>query len=225
MPPAVLKTPVDDVLTLGVYLPRRAGALAGVSGRTVGQWARRGLVTPSAYEGRPANLYTYFDVAEAIVVRWLLHEGFEHRAIREALDAVRGEFPRWPLLNAPLGIARQSVGDKGALVRREGRDVYVEVSGSATGQVVIKPQLLDQARDMLRHGGWIASALHLQHIEVDPLKLGGQPSLKGRRWAVDHVSRLADDDEGRAILVGDYGLADEEVDDAVAWSDAAEALA
>jgi uncharacterized protein (DUF433 family)/DNA-binding transcriptional MerR regulator len=214
-----------DPLEIGVYLPRRAGALAGVSGQSIGQWARHGLVTPTVYEGRPANLYSYFDVAESIVVRWLLDQGFRHTEIRAALEDVRYEFPRWPLLNAPLGVGRHSFDDRGALVKKQSPDVYVDVGGRAPGQIVIKPVLLDNARDMLRHGGWLASALSLQRIEVKPLKLGGQPSLRGRRWTVEHVARLAADDEGRQVLIERYGLEPVEVDEAVAWADAAAAIA
>jgi uncharacterized protein (DUF433 family)/DNA-binding transcriptional MerR regulator len=215
----------EDSLTLGVYLPGRAGALAGVSGNTIGQWARYGLVTPTVYEGRPANLYSYLDVAEAIVVRWLLDQGFAHVEIRGALEEVRSDYPRWPLLNAPIGIGRQAIGDRGALVTKDTADTYVEVGGSGHGQVVIKPALLDTVRDTLAHGGWLAISLDLRHIEVEPLKLGGQPSLRGRRWTVDHVARLADDEEGVRVLVDDYDLDEVEINEAVAWSDAAAALA
>lgn len=209
---------------IGVYTPRRAGALAGISGQTIGQWARYGLVKPTVYEGRPRNLYSYFDVAEAIVVRWLLEEGFKHAHVRAAISSVWEEHPDWPLLNAPLGIGRQSVHDRGQLVREVQPHVYVDVSGTAPEQVVIRPTLLDAARDMLRHGGWLADVLALERIEVSPLKLGGQPSLRGRRWTVDHVARLGADEEGRDILVSQYGLDPAEVDEALAWTEAAEAL-
>lgn len=210
---------------IGVYTPRRAGALAGISGQTIGQWARYGLVTPSVYEGRPRNLYSYFDVAEAIVVRWLLDEGFSHSDVRDAINAVWGEFPEWPLLNAPLGIGRQSVDDRGELVKKVNKDLYVAVSTKSANQFVIPPTLLYAARDMLQHGGWLANKLGLVRIEVEPLKLGGQPSLRGRRWTVDHVARLGADAEGRDILITQYGLDADEVDEALAWTEAAEALA
>ncbi len=64
-------------------------------------------------------------------------------------------------------------------------DVYVDVSGRAPEQIVIRPTLLDAARDMLQHGGRLAQKLGLTRIEVTPLKLGGQPSVRGRRWTVD----------------------------------------
>src|SRR4051812_904564 len=110
-------TPRPEVI--GVYTPRRAGELAGVSGHSIGQWARYGLITPTVFEGRPANLYSFWDVAEAIVVRWLTDRGFAYHEIRSGLASVRDDFPEWPLLNAPLGIGQQSESDRGALVRRE----------------------------------------------------------------------------------------------------------
>lgn len=213
-----------DFLTAGVYLPGRAGALAGVSGQSIGQWARNGLITPTVYEGRPANLYSYYDVAEAIVVRWLLSKNFEHKEIRSALSSVRDEWPQWPLLNAPLGIGKQSDADRGGLVRQEGAGVYVDVGGRAPGQMVIKPLMLRQAGHILRNGGWLSDELGLERIEVQPTKLGGQPSLKGRRWTVDHVAQIADDPEGRTVLEDDYALEPAEVDEAVAWTTAAAAL-
>src|SRR4029079_2253826 len=67
-----------------VFPPWRAGALAGVSGNRIGQWARNGLVHPNDFEGRPRTLYTFNDVAEAIVIRWLLDRSFTYEAIHGA---------------------------------------------------------------------------------------------------------------------------------------------
>lgn len=215
----------EDV-DLGVYSPGMTGALAGVSGQSIGQWARYGLIRPSVYRGRPANLYSYYDVAEAVVVRWLLAFGISHRDIRRALAGVRAEHPDWPLLRAPLAVGRLSVDDRAQLVRRIGRNAYADaVDLSRPGQVLIKPVLLDQARDMLAHGGWVAAAKHLERIEVLPLKLGGAPSLVGRRWTVEQVARLAWDDEGREVLTSVYGLRDPEIDEAVSWMEGARELA
>jgi uncharacterized protein (DUF433 family)/DNA-binding transcriptional MerR regulator len=209
---------------IGVYTPGRAGALAGVSGQRIGQWARHGLIRPTVYEGRPRNLYSYFDVAEAIVIRWLLDRGENPANIAYALASVREDYPQWPLLNAPLGLGQQSTDDPGRLVRKTPEGPYVDATGTAPGQFVIQPTLLDQARDMLVHGGWLASRLGLKRIEVTPAKLGGQPTLRGRRWAVDHVARLAADEAGQRVLREEYGLEQAEIDEALAWAEAAEAL-
>lgn len=208
---------------VGVFSPHRAGALAGVNGNTIGQWARHGLIRPTVYEGRPANRYAFYDVAEALVVHWLHREAFSYDEIRTAITSARVDYPSWPLVNAPLGIARHTVGgDRGVIVQRL-REGYVEV-GRAGLQVVLKPQLLDFARDMLRSGGWLANELKLERIEVDPQKFGGAPTLRGRRWPVERVARIASDPEGRVLLLEDYGLDERDVEESVRWTVAAGSL-
>lgn len=208
-----------------IFPPWRAGALAGVSGNRIGQWARNGLVHPSYFEGRPRNLYTFNDVAEAIVIRWLLDRGFTYDAIHGAIAKARDEHPDWPLLEAPLGVAQHAVrGDpRGVIVLEVENGVFVSTAVGAE-QVTLKPQLLDEARDMLHRGGWIAAQLELLRIEVDPGKLGGAPSLRGRRWPIERIAQIAADDEGRALLVEDYGIDNGEIDESLRWMECASAL-
>ncbi|HZK15050.1 MAG TPA: DUF433 domain-containing protein [Solirubrobacterales bacterium] len=208
----------------GVFTPWRAGALAGVSGNRIGQWARYGLIRPSHYEGRPRNLYAFNDVAEAIVIRWLLERSFDYEAIHAAIEKARDEHPDWPLLEAPLGVAQHALkGDpRGVIVLQVETGVYVETS--EPGQVTLRPQLLEEARDMLRRGGWIAAQLQLRRIEVDPQKLGGAPSLRGRRWPIERIAQIASDSEGRSLLVDDYGLDQRDIDESMRWMECASAL-
>jgi hypothetical protein len=109
--PATTEAPAstDAPEFLGVFSPRRAGALAGVSGDQVGRWARYGWIRPTVYEGRPANRYAFFDVAEAIVVHWLRDDGFRYPEIHEAIAAARAQHPLWPLVHGELGVARHTV--------------------------------------------------------------------------------------------------------------------
>ena len=216
-------TPTASPGRLGVFSPRRAGALAGVSGNKVGQWARYGLIKPHVYQGRPANRYAFFDVAEAIVVHWLQEGRFSYGEIHRAIASAREEYPDWPLLNAQIGVARDvAADDRGLIVQPVGRE-YVE-TGRPGGQVILKPEMLDFARDMLFTGGWLADQLRLERIEVDPEKLGGAPTLRGRRWPVERVARIAADSEGRDLLVQDYGLDERDIGESVQWTDAAAAL-
>lgn len=211
---------------LGVFSPQRAGALAGVSGDQIGQWARYGLIRPTIYEGRPANRYAFFDVAEAIVVHWLREQDFDYDSIHQAIRAARDDHPQWPLIRGKLGVARHTIEsdhDRGVIVRRAPDGSYVEI-GKPGDQIVLKPELLDFAQDMLRSGGWLAYHLKLDRIEVDPSKLGGAPVLAGSRWPVERVARIAADDEGRAILIGEYELDEVGVEQAVTWSHAAHRL-
>src|SRR4051812_830124 len=122
MPATTDPAQLDDAPEfVGVFTPRRAGALAGVSGYRIGQWARYGLIRPSVYEGRPANRYAFFDVAEAIVVHWLWDQGFSYGEIHEAIAAARAQDPHWPLVRGQLGVARHTVEadrDRGVIVHQ-----------------------------------------------------------------------------------------------------------
>lgn len=209
---------------LGVFSPRRAGQLAGVGGDRIGQWARYGLIRPTIYEGRPANRYAFYDVAEAIVVHWLHEQGFSYDEIHTAISNADGEHRTWPLLEAPLGVARHALeDDRGVIVLRTPEGHYVEI-GRPGDQIVLKPELFHQASDLVRAGGWLAQELGLKRIEVDPQKLGGAPSLRGHRWPVERVARIAADDEGRAMLVEDYELDERDIDESIRWTLAAAAL-
>jgi len=115
--------------------------------------------TPSLYEGRPFNLYGYFDVAQAIAVRWLLKRGFEHADIRGALDSVRAEHPQWPLLRGPLGVGQASIDDRGLLVRKEGEH-YIDVTAE-------KFLGFEWARYAI---AWIKIDAHLAGIAVEHAK-------------------------------------------------------
>jgi uncharacterized protein (DUF433 family) len=209
----------------GIFSPFRAGALAGVSGNRIGQWARYGLIQATLFRGRPANLYEFHDVAEAIVVHWLLDRGFSYSEIHEAIERARAEHPDWPLLTAPLGVAQHAIaGDpRGAIVLEVEKGTYVDTR-SGGEQVMLKPALLEGVRDMLRRGGWIAAQLKLKRIEVDPGKLGGAPVLRGSRWPIERVAQIADDEAGRTVLTKDYGLHRLAIDEAVRWVNAASRL-
>jgi uncharacterized protein (DUF433 family) len=208
---------------LGVFSPRRCGQLAGVGGDRIGQWARYGLIRPTIYEGRPANRYAFYDVAEAIVVQWLHTEGFSYAEIHLAIEKAGGEHRNWPLLEQPLGVARDAVEtDRGVIAMKVGSS-YVEI-GRPGDQVVIKPELFHEAADVLRTGGWLAKQLGLTRIEVDPQRLGGAPTVKGHRWPVERVARIAADDEGRSMLLEEYELDEFDIEESVTWTDAALAL-
>lgn len=178
---------------------------------------------PTVYEGRPANYYAFYDVATAIVIHWLRERAFDYSAIHNAIAAALVEYPDWPLLEAPVGIARDAVqGDRGVIVQRV-EEGYMETSRPGS-QLVLRPELLDFAREMLRSGGWLADQLRLERLEVDPLKLGGAPTLRGRRWPVERVARIASDVQGRTILIEDYGLDGRDVEESIRWTEAAARL-
>jgi DNA-binding transcriptional MerR regulator len=84
----------------GRFLAAEAGELAGVSGTTIGQWARRGLIRSSVSDEDP-RVYSVEDVTEAAVVRGLLERGIRHADVHR-LIARLGDYGRWPLSAAAL---------------------------------------------------------------------------------------------------------------------------
>jgi DNA-binding transcriptional MerR regulator len=84
----------------GRFLAGEAGELAGVSGTTIGQWARRGLIRSSISDEEP-RVYSVEDVTEAAVVRALLDRGVRHADVHR-LIARLADYGRWPLSEATL---------------------------------------------------------------------------------------------------------------------------
>ncbi len=201
----------------GWYLAREVGLLAGVSGDTVGQWARRGYVQSSRSDLVP-RVYSYQDVAEAMVVHELLDRQVPYREIRSALPSLRAEYGDWPLQVAPLA----TVGSE--LVELVGGESPWS-AGRRRGQGVIELDDLRRIAKWLQNGGWVAR-MHpdITHVEVDPDRLSGKPTIKGRRMPVEKVALIAREDGGMVLLRDEYDLTRAEVGDAVRWYQAAAKL-
>ena len=101
----------------GHFLAGEAGELAGVSGNTIGQWARWGYIRPSQ-SGDVPHVYSVEDVAEAAIVHALLERGVRHRDIRRAIDRLTA-YGEWPLSEAPLATTPD-----GRIVLRENGALY-----------------------------------------------------------------------------------------------------
>ena len=86
----------------GHFLAAEVGELAGVSGTTIGQWARWGYIRSSASDAEPRG-YSVEDVAEAAIVGELLRRGVRHADVRRAIARLGEEYGPWPLSDAPLG--------------------------------------------------------------------------------------------------------------------------
>lgn len=197
----------------GRYLADEAGLLVGVSGQTVGQWARRGYIRSSVSAGRP-RIYSFHDLAEAIVVHELLERGVVHADILRAVRALREIYGDWPLIHAPLGTVPST--RRSQLYLRTGEQTY-DVGGRQPWQQVLDPENLEEVRRLLRAGGWAARNLpKLEHVEVDPARLSGRPTISGRRIAAEDVAEMAatmDIDD----LLEDYDLTLAQVNDARRW--------
>lgn len=118
------------------------GELAGVSGNTIGQWARWGYIRASQSAGDP-HVYSVEDVAEASIVSELLDRGVRHRDVRRAI-AHLGEYGDWPLSEAPLATTPEGR----LLLLKENGEIYAL---SARGwQLMTAPPEIRDVRLRLR---------------------------------------------------------------------------
>lgn len=210
----------------GYYLAHEAGWLAGVSGDRIGQWARRGYIKSSISSDTP-RVYSYQDVAEAMVVHELLNRGVPLQRIRRAVEALRSDYGDWPLTDAPIVTTHAGERDgkpKAALVLQRA-DGLTDLNRDPLQGVLAIGDLRRIAGE-LRRGGWAVRQLpDLRSIEVDPDRLSGRPTIRGTRVPAELVARLANRPDGRRTLKGDYGVSDRQIDDAQRWWEAVEHLA
>ena len=126
----------------GEFSAGAVGELAGVSGNTIGQWARWGYIKASQSDADP-HVYSVEDVAEASMVSELLSRGVRHRHIRLAI-AHLGDYGEWPLSDAPLATTPEGR----LLLLRENGDIYAL---SARGwQLMTAPPEIRDVRLRLR---------------------------------------------------------------------------
>lgn len=200
---------------VGYYLAHEVGQLAGVSGGRIGQWARYGYIRSSQSEG-PPRIYSYQDVAEAMVVHGLIDDGMPMRTIRVAVRNLRDEFGAWPLQDAPL----YAESDRRILLAASGR-LYEADAARMPWQGVIYPVVQDHLRqiaDELRRGGWPAREHpDLENIEVNPERLSGRPTIRDRRIPARFVAETARTASGVDLLRDEFDLEPAQIDDAVRW--------
>jgi hypothetical protein len=132
----------------GSFLAGEVGELAGVSGNTIGQWARRGLIRSSQSDGEP-RVYAVEDIAEATVVAELLERGVRHLDVHRASERLAPRFGPWPLSDAPLGTIVED-GGRPRIVLLEREAVYELVPRG--WQLMAAPPPVDDVRIRLRHG-------------------------------------------------------------------------
>jgi DNA-binding transcriptional MerR regulator len=105
----------------GRFLAAEVGELAGVSGTTIGQWARRGYIRSSVSQGDP-HVYSLEDVVEAAIVRELLGRGVKHAEVRRAIAGLVEEYGVWPLSDAALATTAED--GRARIVLRDRDGVY-----------------------------------------------------------------------------------------------------
>jgi uncharacterized protein (DUF433 family) len=214
----------------GHYLASEAGALAGVSGDRIGQWARRGYIRASWSDpGDSPLVYSFQDVAEAMLVHELEDQGVPLQLIRATIERLRDGYGDWPLQHAPLELDSGGWSDGGirlsTLVLVEGADRLEagERGWQLLHDISVNPQRISFD---LHRGGWAVRVLpELEHIEVDPDRLSGRPVIRGRRVPVSLVAEASRDPEELEILREDYELSDDEIRDAQRWTEVTESFA
>lgn len=193
---------------IGHYDAREVARLAGVSSRRIGQWAKYGII-PSSGEGE--RVYSYADAAEAVLTHYLIEQGLKPRDVRKIVGNLRDEWGQWPLAVAPIEHEGKLV-----VVRRDG-DVVVDVVHHAEQEVILGTVNLREVRDALKRGGWVALKTPRKHIEVDPERLSGRPTVRGRRLSTEMVAGIAQRADGRNVLEAEFGLSEDEIDDVVGY--------
>jgi uncharacterized protein (DUF433 family)/DNA-binding transcriptional MerR regulator len=210
----------------GYYLAHEVGWLAGVSGDRIGQWARRGYIKSSVSSKVP-RIYSYQDIAEAMVVHELLDRGVPLHKIKRAITVLRSDYGDWPLTHAPIVTSqtRLAGGEVGASLALERPDGLTDLDRDPL-QGVLEIGDLTRIADHLRRGGWVVRQLpNLRYIEVDPDRLSGRPAVKGTRVPAELVAHLARTPEGRHSLKRDYDISDKQMIDAQRWWEAVERFA
>jgi DNA-binding transcriptional MerR regulator len=129
----------------GRLLAGEVGELAGVSGTTIGQWARWGYIRSSQSEGEP-RVYAVEDVAEATIVADLLARGVRHADVRCAVERLRATHGLWPLSEARLATTAED--GRPRVVLRENGTAWALDSRGWQELLVVPP--LDEVRVRLR---------------------------------------------------------------------------
>jgi uncharacterized protein (DUF433 family)/DNA-binding transcriptional MerR regulator len=204
-----MDTILEQPAAIGHYSPSEVARLAGVSPQRIGSWARFGIM-PSV--SRRPNVYSYADAGEAVIARYLIGQGVKPRKIRELVERLRERFGLWPLARAPLEH------EGGLVVMRENGRVLVDVVDHP-GQLVEEGTFLSltEVRQALARGGWVALQTPRSHIQVDPDRLSGRPTIRDRRLPTAMVAEIAREDDGPLLLRREFGLTDEEIAEAVGY--------
>jgi uncharacterized protein (DUF433 family) len=222
----------------GFFAAEDGALVAGVPVARFRAWVRSRMIEPSIARA-PIAVYSFQDVAQALVVRELEDRGVGAREIARAVSALRPRYGRWPLLSAELftehlpprvirrGHQAENPGttsERTSLALRED-GAFLELNRGGFEQAFEERarEPLQNMVDVLKRGGWPSRERHLTNIEIDPERLGGRPTIRGRRIEVELVAELARSHD-RSDLRDGYDLTDAEIEDAVAWWSAAEAL-
>lgn|SRR6185295_3521546 len=218
------RVPASTMAPRGHYLAHEVGFLAGVSGPLVGQWAKNGYIRSSQQTTIP-RVYSFQDTAEAMVVHELIDAKVPYKEIRQAIEGLRERFGEdWPLTAAQDKLRTYGTKKRRRVLFRD-EDAAYDLGNRGWQQMDARD--LKTVSDLLKRGGWPARKLKdLRYVEVNPDRLSGTPTIKGRRVAAKAVAELADSGKtGIQILRDEYELGDSQINDAQRWWKEARRLA
>jgi uncharacterized protein (DUF433 family) len=202
---------------VGWYLASDVADLVGVSRRSIVEWTKHRYIDATRQLG-PPHVFSYQDVAEAMVVHELIDRKVPRVEIRAIVRNCAAQYGSWPLQMAPLALYEGEKGARAALVGEQDGMAYD--IGRGIGNQVFLPGLeeLKRLARELRSGGWVVR-IHpeIRHVEVNPDILSGKPSVLGRRISVRQVAAIAAEPGGRRELRRGFDLTTAEIDDAVGW--------
>jgi uncharacterized protein (DUF433 family) len=202
---------------VGEYTTWELARLAGSPPKRVSRWHQMGVFPAT---GRVPGTFSYADAAESILAHYLIDVGLRPGEVAKLVENLRERYGNWPLSNAPLEHEGRLV------VVREDGDVYLDVLHHLDQRVIEATLDLRKVRDALAHGGWVALKNRREAIEVDPEKLSGLPTVRGRRLTTLIVADVAAEPDGLETLRTEYGLSRQEIDETVAYeSDVRKAIA
>ncbi len=207
----------------GYYLAHEVGWLAGVSGDRIGQWARRGYIRSSVSSVVP-GVYSFQDVAEPWSSTSCSCEASPCGRSSERSTCFWSSNGAWPLTQAPIVTAATGGkdGEPSAALLLERPEGFTDLHPDPLQGVLEIGELRRIASD-LRRGGWAVRRLpDLRHVEVDPDRLSGRPTIRGTRVPAELVASLASTGAGRKTLKSDYGVTDRHIRDAKRWWDVVE---
>lgn len=202
----------------GHYLAYEVGRLAGVSGAKIGQWAHYGYIRASQSQAHEyPRVYSFQDVAEAIMVHELLDQKVPLKALRPVIRELRKRYGDWPLQHAKLETVSAAAISVASLLVRDG-DLRLELG--AHGWQLVESATVNPVRVSidLSRGGWaVRGREDIRHVEIDPDRLSGAPAIRGKRVPISIVAELAETLVGEEILREDYDLEPDEIQDAQQW--------
>jgi uncharacterized protein (DUF433 family) len=203
-------TTLKNIRAIGQYSTWELARLAGASPKKVGRWHQMQVFTSS---GRIPDTYSYADAAEAILAHYLIDQGLRPGEVAKLVAHLRKTYGDWPLTSAPLEHEGRLV------VVREGNDLVLDAVHHPEQRVIEATLDLRRVRDALAHGGWVALKSRRESIEVDPEKLGGLPTVRGRRLPTTIVAEVSQEPDGIAVLKTEYELSDTEIEETLAYEE------